>query len=193
MRRCGDAEISTFENEFVWARPSEQWVHAKPRKCNADLRILDQQTLKDRVSARTYSYTNATMASAIENQAATIIQEAWRKYDSTRWKYSVCDTGNCGECDGCYYESLWCCPYCGDQCDYKEIFKGYCSEQCLMHVTNEYINYNAQSTEEEPEEDHSESESDDDFEPCDRCGRNASGQGYPGGSYCSRVCFVYYD
>jgi hypothetical protein len=59
MRRCGDAEISTFENEFVWARPSEQWVHAKPRKCNADLRILDQQTLKDRVSARTYSYTNA--------------------------------------------------------------------------------------------------------------------------------------
>jgi hypothetical protein len=56
VRECGDAEMSTFENEFVWARPSEQWVHAKPRKCNADLRILDQQTLKDRVSARTYSY-----------------------------------------------------------------------------------------------------------------------------------------
>lgn len=32
----------------------------------------------------------------------------------------------------------------------------------------------------------------DDFEPCSRCGRNASGQGYPGG-YCSRSCFTYYD
>ncbi len=137
------------------------------------------------------------MASAIENRAATIIQEAWRKYDSTRWKYSACDTGNCGECDACYYSSFWTCPYCGDQCEYKEMFKGSCSEQCMMHMIVDYTDYTEQAQsdqqcEEEPEE-HDHSESEDEFEPCDRCGRNASGQGYPGGSYCSRACFVYYD
>ena len=134
-----------------------------------------------------------------QHQSAKAIQNAWRKYDSTRWKYSSCDTGNCGECDACYYECMWCCPYCGDQCDYKETFKGFCSEQCMLHIGDEYLGYDydrpqQQDGEEEAEDhDHSESESEDDFEPCDRCGRNASGQGYPGGSYCSRACFVYYD
>ena len=170
--------------------------------------ILDQQTLKDRVSARTLASSD-TMASAIENQAATIIQEAWRKYDSTRWKYSTCDTGNCGECDGCYYYSTWCCPTCGDQCDYKEIFKGFCSDFCYNHAHDVYLSYaeaadkrdayeEAQKRIQEecenydPRDDHDHYGEQDEFVPCTRCGADASGQGYPG-TYCSRACFVYYD